>query len=98
MDIKEKFLTVKIPQETHRRLKVVASSEGMSIKSFLMDMVDKSYNKLFNWEADKDEKGIKSEKKIGTFRGVLKKYKNIELIPEEDMAWAEAAEKKYGNS
>ncbi|HPZ07232.1 MAG TPA: hypothetical protein PL110_03910 [Candidatus Eremiobacteraeota bacterium] len=40
-EIKEKVLTVKLPGESHRRLKVLASSEGLSIKSFLMNIPGK---------------------------------------------------------
>jgi predicted transcriptional regulator len=60
MEIKEKVLTVKLPGESHRRLKVLASSEGLSIKGFLMSLVNDIYTRKFKNEDKEWNKFIKA--------------------------------------
>ncbi|MEQ8187752.1 MAG: hypothetical protein ABRQ39_07235 [Candidatus Eremiobacterota bacterium] len=44
------------------------------------------------------ENQVNTKVKQKNARGLLKKYKNIQLICREHLAWTEAVEEKYANS
>ncbi|MEQ8169315.1 MAG: hypothetical protein ABRQ38_10490 [Candidatus Eremiobacterota bacterium] len=44
------------------------------------------------------EKQVNTKVKQKNARGLLKKYKNTELISRENSAWADAVKEKYANS
>ncbi|MCG7335930.1 hypothetical protein MHZ95_11620 [Sporosarcina sp. ACRSM] len=50
---------------------------------------------IFPYEDNKDEEKVSEKKKSA--RGVLEKYKDIDLLKQENGAWSKAVEDKYEN-
>ncbi len=46
--MKEKVLTLRLEPEVHRRLKVLASEEGLSMKAYITKIVNENYENKFN--------------------------------------------------
>ncbi len=58
----KKRLTLLVPFETHRKLKILASATGQSMTKILMDCIDEKYVEL-----EKGNQALSSEKKPGFF-------------------------------
>lgn len=46
----EKTITIRIPKDLHRNIKIRAAQKGMSLKDYIVDLVQKDFEKFSSKE------------------------------------------------